>query len=634
MCGIAGVFKPHGPFDADDARRRLEKAVDAIAYRGPDARAVAVWPERGLGFGHRRLSILDLSDRANQPMFSADRSAVISYNGEIYNFRELRGDLEREGARFSTTSDTEVILEGYLRWGLDKLLARAAGMYAFALHDGRTGKLYLVRDRPGKKPLFYAERGGKTVFCSEIAGLFALWDGPREISKPGLESYLSLKFTPAPLTPFERVLKIPAAHYLEISESGSRLVRYWTPLGKGIRGDDALDAVDAALTKAAERRLVSDVPVAAFLSGGIDSSLVVDRLNAAGARRTATYTIGYSDMPGYSEFEFSRLIAHKYPIDYREVRVDAKQTIEALQDERLVFGEPVSDWVWVPLHFLSRRARADGNKVVVLGEGSDELFFGYDVMAKALKQIESFAKPSRRAFAKLAYPVGRALLDAVPRGHRRLELWRRSARDLPLYWGSSIGFPATQRHQLAGPALGPTEGDPAGEFIAGLWRDYAENAADPADMANLICWIEFNTKMVEVLLKRVDRVTMLHSLEARAPFLDHELCELAFSIPGSVKFKQGRLKALLKDVARRHIPAEIVDRPKMGFSFPFKDWLRGPLGPVVESAFENGKIFRDHWVSRRFCRELLREHRAGFVDHAPRLWALYSLTRWYDRWIG
>jgi asparagine synthase (glutamine-hydrolysing) len=633
MCGIAGLYKPHGSFDATVARSCIEKATVAIRYRGPDAGAVAVWPERGLAFGHRRLSILDLSDRANQPMASADGSVVVTYNGEIYNFRDLRADLEKEGARFRTTSDTEVILEGYQRWGLEKLLSRAAGMFAFGLHDAKAGKLFLVRDRAGKKPLFYAEHGGAVYFCSEIAGLVEAWPGARVPSKQGLEAYLSLKYAPAPLTLFDGIKKIRPAHYLEASKSGLRERRYWTPLGKRLDPADAVDAVDAALTTAARRRLVSDVPVSAFLSGGIDSSLLIHKLDEAGAKRTATYTIGYSDMPGYSEFEYARLVAAKYPIDYREVSVDARQTIEALSDDELVFGEPISDWVWVPLHFLSRRARADGFKVVVLGEGSDELFFGYDVMEKALGQIEAYAKPGRRLAAKALYPVGRAVLDSVPRGHRTLELWRRSARGLPLYWGSSIGFPATQRHQLAGPALGPAGDDPAEEFIKRLWSEYSEQADDPSDVANLICWIEFNTKMVEVLLKRVDRVTMRHSLEARAPFLDHELCELAFSIPGRRKF-DGRLKALLKDVARRHIPERIIDRPKMGFSFPFKDWLRGPLGPVVEAAFENGGIFRDHWISRDFCRRLLREHRAGRVDHAPRIWALYSLARWYDRWIS
>ncbi len=633
MCGIAGVFKPSGAFDADAAARRARKAVDAIAYRGPDASSVRAWPERGLVLGHRRLSILDLSDRANQPMASADGALVISYNGEIYNFMELRADLEKEGARFSTTSDTEVILEACARWGLERFLSRAAGMFAFALHDRSRERLSLVRDRAGKKPLFYSTRGGATSFCSEIAGLLELREGPREISKEGLEAFLTLKFAPAPLTLFDGIAKVPAAHYLEVSASGTRLSRYWSPLGKPAFAGDPADAVDAALSVAARRRLVSDVPVAAFLSGGIDSSLVIDKLAEAGAARTATYTIGYPDMPGYSEFEYSRLIAAKYPIDYREISVDARQTLEALQDESLIMGEPMTDWVWVPLHFLSRAARADGFKVVLLGEGSDELFFGYDVMAKAARQLKAFESPARRAFAKAAYPLGRALLDTLPRGHSRLELWRRSAKSLPLYWGSSLGFPATQRHQLAGPALGEAAGDPAERFISGLWRDYEEQANDPRDVANLICWVEFNTKMVEVLLKRVDRVTMRHSLEARAPFLDHELCELAFSIPGAIKFKGGRLKALLKDVARRHIPAEIVDRPKMGFSFPFKQWLRGPLGPAVEEAFEKSRVFRDHWLNRTFCRQMLREHRAGWADHAPRLWALYSLCRWYDRWI-
>jgi asparagine synthase (glutamine-hydrolysing) len=234
----------------------------------------------------------------------------------------------------------------------------------------------------------------------------------------------------------------------------------------------------------------------------------------------------------------------------------------------------------------------------------------------------------------VGYRLGQPIYATTHRGHRRFDLWRRAATGLPVYWGSSIGFPRTMRAQLAGPALGPIGADPAGDFISRLYQRFEREARDPEDLVNLVCYTEFYTKMNEVLLHRVDRVTMQHSLEARAPFLDHELCELAFSIPGQVKAPDGRLKALLKDVAMRHLPGPVVQRPKMGFSFPFKEWLRGPLGPVVESSLERSRLFKDGWLDGPFARRLLHEHRGGRTDHAPRVWMLYSLARWYDRWVG
>ncbi|MEK7858718.1 MAG: asparagine synthase (glutamine-hydrolyzing) [Elusimicrobiota bacterium] len=634
MCGILGIFDRCGrDLPAGPTTQALLRAGRVIAHRGPDAEgAVVLGPA---GFGHRRLAILDLNARSNQPMSSPDGSVLLTYNGEIYNFAELRAELQKAGRSFTTSSDTEVLISGYQHWGLEGVLSRAAGMFAFALYDASCGKLFLARDRAGKKPLYHAESGGRSVFCSELRGLLALRPGAPALSPEGLESYLQLKFVPSPGTLLQGVRKVPPGCYLEVSRQGSTLKRYWSPLSARASTAsyaEACDRVDAALSKAARRRLVSDVPVCVFLSGGVDSSLIVDKLHEAGQDGTASYTIGYRDLPGYNEFEYSRMVARKYPLDYREVVLGSSEVLGALQEDLL--DDPVSDWVWVPLHFLSKRARADGFKVVLLGEGSDEVFFGYDVMLKGLDAMRRYGRPAWKGLAKAAYHLGRPVYDVSRRGHVRYDLLRRAAQGLPLYGGSSIGFPWTQRHQVAGPALGPGDDDHAGDFLAGLHARFDAEASDPSDDVNRISFIEFHTKMAETLLHRVDRVSMLHSLEARAPFLDHELVELAFSLPGRLKIPERRLKGLLKDVALRRLPPGVVQRRKMGFSFPFKEWLRGPLGPAVEHAFETSRLFQDHWVSRAFCRTLLREHRSGLVDHAPRLWTLYSLCRWYDRWAA
>lgn len=618
-----------------EAHKRLSEACSAMAHRGPDASAVKVWPQWNAGFGHLRLSILDLSERANQPMSSADGKVWITYNGEVYNFEEIREELAASGQKFATLSDTEVLIEGYRRWGIEGILERVVGMFAFALYDAGTNKLFLARDRAGEKPLYYAQHEGGLYFASEVRGLLKIWPGRRQLSAAGLDSFMVLKFVPSPDTLIEGVQKVRPGGYIEFSQDGLQSAIYWIPFYRDqLFHGDARDRVDAALLSAARRCLVSDVPVCAFLSGGIDSSLIVAQTVAAGARNMAAYTVGYADMPEYNEFEYARQIAKKFPIDHREVTVSSKDVLEVLQDDTLVLDDPITDWVWVPLYFLSRRARADGFKVVLLGEGSDELFFGYDAMMQGLSDIERWSGPAGRTAAKVLYHGLKPFYGLTHRGHQRFERWRRAACGLPVYWGSSSGFPPSLGKQWRGPKAGDGARDGAGGFIRFLNDLYHQYSPDPDDQANWISLVEFYTKMSEVLLHRVDRVTMLNSLESRAPFLDRDLVELSFSIPGSAKIPGGRLKGLLKDVALRHLPGEVVNRKKMGFSFPFKEWLRGPLGPVVEAAFESSRLFKDGWVDGGFCKTLLREHRSGYVDHAPRLWMLYSLCRWYDRWLA
>ena len=593
-----------------------------------------VWPERRLGLGHRRLAVLDVSARSNQPMTAADGQVVAACDGALYNVDELRRELREAGLSFATAGDTEVLIRGYQHWGLAGLLKRAVGAFALALFDDRAGKLFLVRDRAGKRPLYFAQDAGAWSFGSELAAAQALRPRRPGLSAGGLEAFLTLKFAPAPLTLVEGLEKVPAGHYLELGPGGRRLLPYWSPLGGAAPSGDPADLVDAALGAAARRRLVSDAPVCLFLSGGIDSALVAHKVAEAGARGTAAYTIGYSDMPAADELDYARIVAGKYPLDHREVRVGADDVLRVLRDDALVLDDPVADWLWVPLHFLSERARRDGHKVALLGEGSDELFFGYESMRDGLRELRRFRVSAWRALAKAGYKLGQPVYAVSRRGHRRFDVWRRAAAGDPVYWGSSIGFPRTQRGQLAGPALGPMRDDPAGDFISRLYQRYEREARDPEDLINLVCFTEFHTKMAEVLLHRLDRVTMRQSLEARAPFLDHELCELAFAIPGEVKAPGGRLKHLLKEVALRHLPPPVVRRPRAGSSFPFKDWLRGPLGGLVEDSFERGRLFKDGWIDGPFCRRLLHEHRGGRVDHSSRLWLLYSLARWYDRWIG
>ncbi len=636
MCGIAGLYDPTG-LDPEPTRGRLIRAAEVLAHRGPDASGVLLWPQDGIGMAHRRLSILDLDSRADQPMVSSDGTVAAVYNGEIYNFLELRVDLQRAGRTFRTASDTEVLIEGYRVWGLEGLLARAAGMFAFALYDRTLRRLVMARDRSGKKPLFFAEAGRGLAFASELRGLFSLGVS-RELDPEGFDAYLALQFVPPPRTLLRGVRQVPPAHWLEVSPGQApRLRRYWHPFtgrSRPRRPSEALDRIEEAFLGAVRRRLVSDVPVCLFLSGGVDSGLTAAFLQKAGAGETRAYTLGYEDMPGHNEFAFARLTAAGRPLRHEELRLSSRHAREILVAGGAALDEPISDWVWVPLHHLAARARADGFKVALVGEGSDELFFGYDVMMDGLWDLRRFERPGWKLAARALSTVFSPVFRHARRGHRRFDLWRRAAAGEPVYMGSSVGWGKSQRRQVAGPAL-LCGGDPdAGRrFIDGLYREYGELAPDADDAVNLICWVEFQSKMSNVLLPRLDRVTMLHSVEARSPFLDHDLVELAFSIPGDWKIRGGSLKRLLRDMARRHLPKRVVDHRKRGFSFPFKEWLRGDLGAIVERDLRASRLVRDGWLNGDFAWGLLRQHRRGRVDHAPRLWALWDLARWHARWI-
>ncbi len=311
MCGILGILRPQG-LEPEATRKRLKAAADLLTHRGPDAEGFEI--RGGIALGHRRLAILDLDPRANQPMLSKDGSVRVAFNGEIYNFRDLREELRALGVPFSTESDTEVLIEGYRAWGLGGLLPRLAGMFAFALHDARTDTFYLARDRAGKKPLFYGEEGGELVFASEAKALLSLRGKAAALDPAGLDAYLALKFVPSPDTLFAGISKVPPGHYLEKrGQATPRLERYWLPFGKrGVPASekDCLAELDSLFSQAVRRRLVSDVPVCLFLSGGVDSTLIASELARGGVKDMSAYSIGYEDLPEYNEFEYSRLSAN------------------------------------------------------------------------------------------------------------------------------------------------------------------------------------------------------------------------------------------------------------------------------------------------------------------------------------
>lgn len=633
MCGIFGIVSGADKSTSGVDREKFLSALRTIKHRGPDHLGHHFDPV--ISFGHARLSILDLDPRSNQPMFHDGNRYCLTFNGEIYNFHSIRNELIALGETFLTECDTEVILVGHKVWGGEKFLEKALGMFAYALYDKVAGTVFFARDRFGKKPLFYYVHENELAFASELAPLFHYY--PRfRLNPVGLDAYLTLNFSPSNEHLVEGIRSIPPGSFgvLDVKTLDMKIQTYWNPLhGTTERTQSySLEEMEREIERAVEDRLISDVPVCGFLSGGIDSSLISAMV--AGKTKTPyrTYCIGYEGQEKYNEFEYADLVAKKYNLDHKNITVSLEDAKEVLMSVGNVLDEPISNWVWVPLHLLSSRVREDGYKVVLVGEGADELFYGYNSFGQNLKYLKA-ARSQPWKFTVPHHLLG-FLSKYAMEGHRRFDLWRRVAEKDPVYMGTSFGITKTLRNQLAGPAL-LERGDPGAgyDFMKSIEENLRRDSQGKYDDIDLISYTEIYGKMIEVLVRRVDRITMLSSIEARAPFLDQRVAELAFKTMGEGRTDGGKKKALLKKIARKYVPAECIDRKKMGFSFPFEQWLYGDMGSVVHERFQESRIFKDGWLDQEYSLKILGDHRNRKRDYAPRIWSLYTLATWYDRWM-
>ena len=671
MCGIAGIVPRDGASSTDGQRldAMLQAMQESMAHRGPDGSGVWAAPDNRVGLAHRRLAIVDLSDSALQPMADADGAVVVTFNGEIYNHMDLRRELIAAGRRFRTDhSDTEVIVHGYAEWGIEGLLERLDGMFAFGVWDARRKRLTLARDRIGIKPLYFTRAGGDFRFASEIKAILADPRVPRDVEPAAVNHYLSFMVAPAPLTMFKGIYKLPAGTFMEVQADGRmRAQRYWDALpGQGIaEGEIAglseaelerfyADGVRTRLEAAIEKRMMSDVPFGVFLSGGIDSSANVALMSRMMDRPVETFTVGYKDHPRLNELKYADRVARMFKTNHHEVLIDEADMVGYLDDLVHHQDEPISDWVCVPLYFVSKLARDSGVPVVQVGEGSDEQFSGYNSYLAYQRLHKWFWKPYRGAvpsplrqgIAALArgLAVGPKVLDRIA------DILTRAARDQELFWGGSHAFWNVDKERLVRPgSLTTSQGWPdlaeagldgfglAEEDSAGIVAAFAraiDEAAPGSDLLARMAYSEMKLRLPELLLMRVDKITMSTSVEGRVPFLDHRLVAFTQDIPMAWKVRGGESKYILKKALAGILPDDVIYRPKMGFGAPMAEWLRGEFGrqaeaDVLGSAFlERGFFDTDH-IRARF-----REHREGRRDNALHLWILFNLTAWHDRWIG
>jgi asparagine synthase (glutamine-hydrolysing) len=607
--------------------------IGTLRHRGPDDEGV--WSECRVGLAHARLSIIDLSPAAHQPMGSADGTAWITYNGEVYNFAEIRQELEALGYAFRSRSDTEVIINGWHAWG-PKIFSRLRGMFALAIWDRRSRRLVLARDRLGKKPLYYALTPTAFLFGSEIKAVLA-WPGmERAADLEAIDGYLTFGYVTAPRTAFAGIRKLPAAHYLtlEALPDGSlaepRLERYWRlPEPRAVRRPrrvaDLRRELVAQLEEAVRLRLISDVPLGAFLSGGVDSSAVVATMARVGGGRVKTFSIGFSAKE-YDETRYARMVAERYATDHKELVVEP-DAIAVLPRLIWHYGEPFADPSAIPTYYVSEMARREVT-VALNGDGGDECFLGYN-RYKAMYHLSRLDGVPRW----IRIGVARSLAAAPPALQRRFKIPRiRALLEAPdrrpsrRYAFTIVYF--TEDDKAAG------YGDAMQEHLDGAALDLLDPYfAEAESLVTGANWADIHTYLPDDLMVKVDVASMAHGLESRSPLLDHVFMEWAAGIPEQLKMARGETKALFKSAMEPYLPKELLYRPKMGFGCPVDHWFRNELKEMAydlllsRSARDRGLFHPD------FVRRLLDEHCALIRDHHTRLWALLMLELWFQMWI-
>jgi asparagine synthase (glutamine-hydrolysing) len=661
MCGIVGAFKPLGP--EATAESVLGRMRDQLAHRGPDGTGLWRSPDGRCAMAHRRLSIIDLSTAALQPMVNDAGTVALIFNGEIYNHADIRRELEALGRfRWRTDhSDTEVLLHAYEQWGLD-CLHKFYGMFAVAIYDARDRDrpvVHLVRDRVGIKPLYFTRTAaGEWLFASEIKALFAHDQVSPEMDRVAFWHYLTFIVTPAPLTLFRGIFKLPAGHTITIDHTGRATTRqYWDckPDANSVISESDLSIPEAAaelrrlLRQSIARRMVSDVPFGVLLSGGVDSSLNVALMTELMDRPVDTFTIGYEGKADYNEFEFARRVSQRYGTRHHETQIGRDQMQAFLPLLVRLQDEPIADNVCIPLYFLAKLVRDSGTTVVQVGEGADENFLGYwwcehyrQKDAEVYQPARRGASPSwwhrltgRRAGATLS---SREDLDIEHRAHAGEELFWGGAA---CWWGSMRDQLTPDRSPFAGTIDCPVDGllpeshrQLDSHAVVRHYVEPLDGRVDEPAVLRKIPYLEMKLRLPEHLLMRVDKLTMAHSIEARVPFLDHDVVDFATRLPTRYKLRDGVGKYLIKKVAEDYLDTDLVHRRKQGFGAPMEEWFReGDFGKRCLAAFERSALAREGFFDNRFFTELLRKQMAGQGGYSFQLWTVMNAVLWHASWI-
>jgi asparagine synthase (glutamine-hydrolysing) len=643
MCGIAGFIDLRASLTEGDSNRLLEKMICTLDHRGPDDRGWWSSPP-GVGLAQARLSILDLSPLGRQPMHSSSGRTSIVFNGEIYNFRALRAELERSGIHFRGHSDTEVLVEALEVWGPEKSLGHLNGMFAFAAWDREEQTLTLARDRIGKKPLYLQTGGTTLLFGSELKALIANPEFKRGIDRESLTLYFRYGFIPGSRSVYSSVRKLLPGEWLTVSARPGepldyKFKKYWDPIAAAQIGaldrftgsdSEAEDRLHSLLLDATKIRLESDVPLGMLLSGGIDSSLVTALIQAQVSTPVKTYSIGFREAR-YNEAEHAKAIAAHLKTDHTELYLDPRDSLEIISLMPKHFDEPFADSSQLPTYLVSKLARQHVT-VALAGDGGDELFAGYnryELACRAWRRINRLPASARQAGAAALEKISPQLLDRMipkklekvvtaDRIHKFAGMLRE--RSLPEVYRSLLSIwssPSDLVLHAEEPASAYTPGT-----VPEIFSDYFEQMM----LLDLICYLP------DDILAKVDRASMATSLEMRAPLLDYRVVELSLSMPLKFKLRDGMRKWLMRKVLDRYVPRELIDRPKQGFSVPIGDWLRGELKGWAEELIEPGRLRREGYLNPELVRSTWNEHQSGRRNRAHHLWSVLMFQLWLERY--
>jgi asparagine synthase (glutamine-hydrolysing) len=643
MCGIAGLWDRRGG-PAERLTSRADAMAATLAHRGPDDRGVWTDASAGVAFGFQRLAIVDLTPTGHQPMASRDARYTVVFNGEIFNYRDLRNELASLGETFRGTSDTEVLLVAVSRWGVESTLARIWGMYAIALWDGETRTLTLVRDRLGKKPLYYAHADGTWIFGSELKALRAHPACPGAIDRAALTAYLRYGYVPAPWTIHEGIAKLPPGTYVTIREGETTPVvrAYWSAREAAAAGlahpidvgdDEAIASLDALLRDAVRRRMIADVPLGAFLSGGVDSSTVVALLQAQSDRPVKTFTVGFTE-EAFNEAPFAKRVAQHLGTDHHELYVSPEDARAIIPRLPTLYDEPFADASQIPTFLVSQLARRHVT-VSLSGDGGDELFGGYT--------RHLWAERVWQRGQRLPTPLRRTAVQAMR--VVRPGTWDRAYRAVePVLAGRfRQSHPGDKIHKLAD-VLEASRLDAVYNRLVSHWRapeTVVHQAREPETWAlrttlgidlpgftERMLLLDLVGYLPDDILTKGDRASMGVGLEARTPLLDHRVVEWAWRVPLSMKLRHGRGKWILREVLSRYVPPALIERPKMGFGLPVGEWLRGPLRPWAEALLDERVLQQDGYFDPAPIGEVWQTHLRGDRQETDRLWAVLMFQAW------
>ena len=651
MCGVAGFWDPKRRYDRERLASIITPMIDQLRHRGPDRGGSFVDEKAGLALGIRRLAINDLSPDGDQPMHTASGRWTISLNGEIYNFRTLRRELEAEGERFRGHADTEVLLKLIERHGLDEALRRSAGMFAFALWDSEQRSLTFARDRLGKKPLYLGWMGGQLVYGSELKALAVHPSFSADVNRDAMALYLLHQHVPAPHSIWQGIIKLPPGTSLTLTEAdleqGCELLELVKPFWQirdiaeqgardklAIGQEEAIERADELLKLAVSERMIADVPLGAFLSGGIDSSLIVALMQQHAGRPIKTFTVGFKE-EDFSEAEQAAEVARHLGTDHTEFLLTPEETLDVVSDLPDIYDEPFADPSQVPTCHVAKRARSDVT-VCLSGDGGDEVFGGYGryQMATSLdRRFRQLPSPLRRLTATMLCALSPASWDsmfaALPAG-----------AGLP--HGLKGGLSGDRLHKLAGliriadpdvrySAMVTMQPHAAGATVGASPIHAFERPHIDSYLHRMMYYD--TTYLPDGILVKVDRASMSVGLEVRSPLLDHRLIEFAWRLPDDYKLRGDQGKWLLRQLFERHLPAALADRPKQGFSVPISDWLRGPLRGWTEDLIEPGRLSMEGFLDADYVQQKWREHRDGTRNWGPFLWSILMFQAWHARWV-